>query len=93
MILAKSTHEGQFSISKITDVYNAIRQPFGNFTVEATIRQGLRYEFNASGYEDIQDGDIVSEKRLEALGKVIEKGWDWTFQSINSDLQRALSML
>ncbi|KAH9478749.1 Salicylate hydroxylase [Psilocybe cubensis] len=94
MMLAKElTSKEKISIEKITRVYNAVRRPFGNFVVEATIRQGLRYEFNAPGYEDIRDGETVSEERLEALGKIIAKGYDWTWQSMKNDLERALSMM
>ena len=56
--------------------------------------QGIRYEFNAPGFEDIKEGDLIATERLSHLGKSIEKGWElpWKY-SARGDLQRALAIL
>ncbi|KDR82014.1 hypothetical protein GALMADRAFT_221903 [Galerina marginata CBS 339.88] len=92
-IIGKAARQGQIDIQKLGKIYDATRQPFGNFAVAASRNQGLLYEFNAPGFKDIKEGDTVSDDKLVELGKFIEKGYEWTYQFANDDLQRALSML
>ncbi|KDR80360.1 hypothetical protein GALMADRAFT_92716 [Galerina marginata CBS 339.88] len=92
-IIVKTARQGHIDVQKVGKIYDAIRQPFGNFAVTASRNAGLLYELNAPGFEDIKDGEAVSADKLAEIGKFIEKGWEWTYQSANDDLQRALSML
>ncbi|KAF8955136.1 salicylate hydroxylase [Flammula alnicola] len=93
-LLAKGLAEGQLDILRVTKAYNSVRQPFGNFVVNATRQQGRRYELNISGFEDIKEGDMISPRQLAEVGKLIEKGWEWTWKtSIKNDLERALAKL
>ena len=56
--------------------------------------QGILYEFNAPGFEDIQEGDPIGAEQLSDLGRSIEKGYElpWKYSAID-DLHRALDML
>ncbi|KAF8152293.1 hypothetical protein B0H34DRAFT_663942, partial [Crassisporium funariophilum] len=83
-------------ISSITEVYNAIRQPFGNLVQNASRTHGLLYEFNASHFEDVkEEGDVsVRPDRLRELGELITSEWEYAWStSAEGDLQKALAML
>ncbi|KAF8197066.1 FAD/NAD(P)-binding domain-containing protein [Pholiota molesta] len=93
-ILAKASKQGTIDVEKITTIYNAIRQPFGNFAAKASLDQGRHYEFSAAEFDDIAEGDPVSQERLLDLDKKISEGWKWTWDSsISGDLQRAMAMV
>ncbi|KAF8966624.1 FAD/NAD(P)-binding domain-containing protein [Flammula alnicola] len=88
-VLAKAVQQGHVDISKITGIYSAIRQPFGNFAANTSRNQGLRYEFGSPGFEDVKEGDTLSPERLSALGESVGEGWKWTWNSsIAEDLRR-----
>ena len=56
--------------------------------------QGILYEFNAPGFEDIQEGGPVGAEQLSDLERSIEKGFElpWKY-SARDDLHRALDIL
>jgi len=93
-LLSKALHEG-IPISAVTKVYNDIRQPFGNFVQNASRTHGLLYEFNAPGFEDVQElDDSISSDRLIKLGQLITREWEYAWlTSAQGDCQRALAML
>jgi salicylate hydroxylase len=93
-LLSKAVHEG-IPISSVTKVYNDIRQPFGNFVQNASRTHGLLYEFNAPGFEDVQELDnSLSSERLAELGQLITSEWEYAWlTSAEGDCQRALAML
>lgn len=79
---------------RVTEAYNSVRQPFGNFAVDATRQQGRRYELSAPGFEDIKAGDIVPQWKLAELGKLIKGGWEWNWKTtVDDDLEIALATL
>lgn len=92
-MIAKAVEQGKPDVSKLTEVYSAVRQPFVNFVVQASRHQGLLYELNAPGLEDLKEGDEVSREDLDKLANLINRGWDWTTKSADDGLQRALSMV
>ncbi|PPQ90605.1 hypothetical protein CVT25_007566 [Psilocybe cyanescens] len=92
-ILEKAIHQGKPDVLKLARIYSTVRQPFVNFVVQASRNQGLLYELNAPGLENLKDGDDVPRDKLDNLAGLIRKGWDWTWKSADDDLQRALSML
>lgn len=82
------------SIAEMSQVYTRIRQPWGNFVVEATRLQGQLYEFSNAAFENIQEGDEVPLGILEELGHQIRDGWDWTWKSSSKDaVEEGLAML
>ncbi|KDR80370.1 hypothetical protein GALMADRAFT_136860 [Galerina marginata CBS 339.88] len=92
-ILAKAMRQGSVDIKEIANAYDAVRQPFGNFAAASSRNQGLLYELNASGFEDIKDGEALPADKIAELARRIEKNWEWTYQSANNDLEKALAML
>jgi len=75
-------------------VYSRIRQPWGNFVVEATRIQGQLYEFSTAAYENVKEGDEIHPDILEELGNKIRDGWGWTWKSSSRGLlQEGLAML
>jgi salicylate hydroxylase len=93
-LLGKALRQGHFNILRVTEAYNSVRQPFGNFVVDATRQQGRRYELSAPGFKDIEAGDIVSRSKLAELGELIKGGWEWNWKTtVDNDLERALATL
>lgn len=81
-------------IYKLTEVYDAIRRPFANFVHAASKTHGLLYEFNAPGFEDVEEGQEVGLGRLKELGELIIGDWEYAWLSTaEEDLQRGLAML
>ncbi|KAF8966800.1 FAD/NAD-P-binding domain-containing protein [Flammula alnicola] len=82
-------------ITDVTRVYDRIRRPFANFVHGASRTHGLLYEFNASGFEDVQEGDdTVEAERLAKLGELIVGDWEYAWlTTAEGDLERALGML
>jgi salicylate hydroxylase len=76
--------QGSKDIQRITDIYTVIRRPTANSFAVGSREQGIRYEFNASGFEDIEEGDPIAAERLNDLGRSIEKGWDlpWNYNEL-----------
>jgi salicylate hydroxylase len=93
-LLNKLLRQGRKDIHRITSAYTAIRRPRASSFVVGSRGQGIRYEFNAPGFEDIQEGDPITAERLSDLGRSIEKGFElpWKY-SARDDLQRALDIL
>lgn len=56
---------------------------------------GLLYELNGPGFEDIQTGNsAIPEEKLQELGKQASGHWEWAWStSAEDDLQEALAML
>ena len=90
----KAVHEG-IPISAVTKVYNDVRQSFGNFVQNGSRAHGLCYEFNAPGFEDVQELDnSLSSDRLSKLGQQIASELEYAWMtSAEGDCQRALGML
>lgn len=84
---------GNIDVPRITEIYDMVRQPFGNFAAASSNRQGHFYELNTPGFEDIKDGDDLPPEKMAELQKLIEDGWTWTWQSATPELHRALDML
>jgi len=76
-------------------VYNAIRQPFANFVQRVSRAQGLLYEFNAPGFEDVQVNDkSVTAERLSMLGDLIVGNWEYAWSTTaEGNLKKALEDL
>ncbi|KAF8804176.1 FAD/NAD(P)-binding domain-containing protein [Phlegmacium glaucopus] len=93
-LLSKAIRDG-IPISAVTKVYDDIRQPFGNFVQSASRSHGLLYEFNAPGFEDVQELDnSLSSDRLAKLGQLITSEWEYAWlTSAEGDCQKALAML
>ncbi|PPQ92631.1 hypothetical protein CVT25_007710, partial [Psilocybe cyanescens] len=84
----------QTPISKLTEVYDAIRRPFANFVHSASRTHGLLYEFNAPDFVDVRKGEEVSSERLEKLSDMIVGDWEYAWlTTAEEDLQRGLAML
>lgn len=93
-LLDKLLRQGSRDIRRASNAYTAIRRPIARSFVVGSRDQGIRYEFNAPGFEDIQEGDAVPPERLRKLGKSIEEGWELPWKhSVRDDLQRALDIL
>ncbi|KAF9478843.1 salicylate hydroxylase [Pholiota conissans] len=92
-ILAKASTQGIFSPEKIGAIYSTIRQPFSNAVAKASLEQGRYYEFSTAEFEDVAEGDAVSQERLRGLAKEIHDRMEWMWNSsISGDVQSALSM-
>ncbi|KAF8903941.1 hypothetical protein CPB84DRAFT_713432 [Gymnopilus junonius] len=65
-IIAKALEKDSVNIPDLTKIYDTIRQPFGNFAVEASRNQGRLYELLAPGFEDVKEGECVSAERLRS---------------------------
>ncbi|KAF5318623.1 hypothetical protein D9619_010719 [Psilocybe cf. subviscida] len=82
------------SIDEMSQVYSRIRQPWGNFVVEATRLQGQLYEFSNATFENVKEGDEIPLETLEELGNQIREGFGWTWRSSsNGPLQEGLARL
>ncbi|KAF9553097.1 FAD/NAD(P)-binding domain-containing protein [Agrocybe pediades] len=92
-LFAKASRMGNIDVPKITEIYDLVRQPFGNFAAAASNRQGHFYELNCPGFEDVKDGEALPQHKLDELASFIEDGWSWTWGSANDDLEKALNML
>lgn len=93
-LLNKVLRQESKDIHRISSAYTAIRRPTASSFVVGSRNQGIRFEFNAPGFEDIQEGDPISAEQLSDLGRSIEKGWElpWKY-SAREDLQKALDIL
>jgi len=93
-VLAKGLKNGNVAdIPKIARVYDAIRQPFGNFAAAATNKLGHLLDLDAPGFENIKDGEVGHADKVKELGESIQGLWAWTWKSAKPDLERALAML
>ncbi|KJA17338.1 hypothetical protein HYPSUDRAFT_46532 [Hypholoma sublateritium FD-334 SS-4] len=84
----------RIDIAHIIASYSAVRQPFGNFVVQASVEQGKNYEFEGAEFADVREGDTVAPERLAALEERISDLVRWTWDSsIADDLHHALELM
>lgn len=82
------------NISRVIETYSAVRQPMGNFVLNGSRRQGLRYEFNSPGLEDLQEKEPVQMDRMTKLAEEISQDWKWIWNtSVQEDQRRAIARL
>ncbi|PPR03585.1 hypothetical protein CVT26_006126 [Gymnopilus dilepis] len=93
-LISKAARD-QTPTSRLTQVYDAVRRPFANFVHAASRAHGLLYQFNAPGFEDIQEYDEnVSKDRLDKLAQLIVGDWEYAWTTTaDEDLKRALAMI
>ncbi|KAF9553099.1 FAD/NAD(P)-binding domain-containing protein [Agrocybe pediades] len=84
---------GRVDVSKISKVYNAIRQPYCNAAAANSRALGSQYQFNVPGFEQYGDGEDVPKEKMAELSKLMSQGWEWTGTSVMPDVERALAML
>jgi hypothetical protein len=93
-LINKAIREEGLNICRIADVYTAARTSFVNSVTSLSREQGLRYELLGAEFESVQEGEAVSAEKLAALGRTIERDWEWTWKtSPCDDLQKALTIL
>ena len=93
-LISKAIHRPKLDIAGLLNAYSAVRQPFGNFVVQASRRQGRLCEFNGPGFEEYVEGSTVSPEKIKELGDAINEGWEWTWKTkVADDLERALAFL
>lgn len=81
-------------ISRVTETYTAVRQPMGNFVLNASRRLGLGIELNAPDLEDLRENEPVQMARLVKVAKEITQCWEWTWNtSVQEDQGRAIAHL
>ncbi|KAH9475471.1 Salicylate hydroxylase [Psilocybe cubensis] len=84
----------QVPLSRLTNIYDAIRRPFANFVHSASRTHGLLYEFNAPEFLEVQKGEEVGLEKLEKLGEMIVGDWEYAWlTTAEDDLERGLAML
>lgn len=83
------------SLPHALQIYDQIRQPKGNYVLNSSRANGLIYELNGAGTEDIgPHDDSVPKEKLEGLGKEASMHWDWAWStSAEEDRKKALAML
>ncbi|TFK35840.1 salicylate hydroxylase [Crucibulum laeve] len=80
--IISETAASKLPITGISEIYNTVRQPVGNFVQDASRKEGLLYQFNAPGFEDIQEGDSsVPLSRLLEMAEAASKGWEWVWST------------
>ncbi|KAH9474777.1 Salicylate hydroxylase [Psilocybe cubensis] len=92
-VLAKGITSGNFDIPRLTKIYDTVRQPFAVFAADASVRLGYLLDLHSPGFENIKDGDEVSQESVDTLAKAIQDVWAWTWQSAKPDMERALAMV
>ncbi|KAF4618173.1 hypothetical protein D9613_011656 [Agrocybe pediades] len=90
---AVKTTNGTVDVSKISKVYNTIRQPYCNAAAANSRALGSQYQFNIPGFEQYGDEEDVPKEKMSELSKLMSQGWEWTGTSVMPDLERALAML
>ncbi|KAG7442159.1 FAD/NAD(P)-binding domain-containing protein [Guyanagaster necrorhizus] len=74
------------SIPKVLAAYSKIRQPYGNHILTSAKTEGLLYEFNAPGFEDIRDGDDrLKPRQMEDMMEKVKEGWAWSWSTLDLD--------
>ncbi|KAF9075535.1 hypothetical protein BDP27DRAFT_1415319 [Rhodocollybia butyracea] len=100
-IIANSTCTA-FNIHRALEIYNAIRQPYGNEIMRWAHEMGDCYEFNSPELRLLGDGKEVSRyerptgEQLSLFRKAANKYWLWPTRiagTIEEDLKRAQLML
>jgi salicylate hydroxylase len=74
-------------MAQVIEIYSKLRQPRGNFVLNASRSQGFRFEFNTAEFEDLQENEAVQESRLSNLAKEIDGGWDWLSSMMTTEVR------
>ncbi|TFK48371.1 FAD/NAD(P)-binding domain-containing protein [Heliocybe sulcata] len=94
-VLGRFLADPAVTIDKVTDilrVYEQARLPFANAIVANATATGYLYEFNGPGWDDNDRSN--EDEKLHALGKQIEKQWEWQWtKDFREDWQRAERLL
>ncbi len=92
-MIAQGVQEG-VDVARISEVYSMVRQPMGNFVLESSRRQGLRFDFNSPGLEDVQENKPIPMARLVVLADEIIRAWKWMWNTyVQEDQRRAKALL
>lgn len=96
-MLIKSTHRssGSSDISQILNIYDSLRQPYGNEIMRWAHEMGELYELELSSGEEIAYGKL-SEEQISAFREAVNKYWGWPIRgagTIEEDSKRAQTML
>lgn len=77
------------------EIYNTIRCPEGNRTLQASLDFGRLLELDFPGMETFKEGDdTMPTELLESLGRTVSKDWEWIWkETAEGDKRRALDML
>jgi salicylate hydroxylase len=74
-------------MAQVVETYSKLRQPRGNFVLNASRSQGFRFEFNTAEFEDLRENEAVQESRLSNLAKEIDGGWDWLSTRVTTQVR------
>jgi len=93
-IIGKAVEKGgsEIDVSKVSHVYNQVRQPFCNAKAAGSLDLARQYQFNEPGFEEYGDNVDIPENKIPALAKLFTDGVAWTVTSAMPDLQRTLEM-
>ncbi|KAF4609568.1 hypothetical protein D9613_012306 [Agrocybe pediades] len=82
-------------VSKVTEIYNAIRCPIGNMALEKSRRCGNLCQLLGPGFGNVKDGDAnLPRWKLLRITKGYDKELEWVWkESADIDRARALAML
>ncbi|KAF9445791.1 salicylate hydroxylase [Macrolepiota fuliginosa MF-IS2] len=81
-------------VARIIEIYSTVRQPMGNFVLNSSRSQGLRYELNSIGFEDVRENEPIQMDRMIGLAEEIIRGWKWSWTtSVQEDQKRAKALL
>ncbi|KAJ3501077.1 hypothetical protein NLJ89_g9502 [Agrocybe chaxingu] len=93
-LISKSVRSPDPNPTRVLQVYDTVRQPFGNFVARASKHQGNLDDFAVPGYEDLKEGQELPPEMLKKHGEALDKGWEWTWNtSLMGDLEKVLAML
>ncbi|KAF9443216.1 salicylate hydroxylase [Macrolepiota fuliginosa MF-IS2] len=82
------------NIARMTDIYSTVRQPMGNYVLNSSRSQGLRYELNSPGLEDVKENEPIQMDRLIGLAEEIIRAFKWSWNtSVQEDQKRAQALL
>lgn len=66
----------------------------GNFVLNASRRQGFRFELNSAGLKNVRENEPVQISQLSGLAEEIIRGWKWMWNtSVQEDLKRARALV
>lgn len=75
----------------VLHAYDAVRRPASQRVVERSRLNGMLYEMWAPGFADVRAGDV---EQLHALGRAVERNWEWAWTTdVEEDVREAVELL
>lgn len=78
----------------VLQAYNHVRQPLGNKIQRSAREQGLYYDLNAPGFENITAmGQDLTSDQISIMCHTFTENWSWREDDVDEDLKQGVEFL